>query len=227
MRTVGHGHRGKRIVDLPLNGRNFFSLVALSPNVTYGFTPAEQAGRPAGRHARHADHVAVRRARHVGRTTPWTASPTPTSTSIPTSCSPRWTRCRNSKCSPGSIPRSSAGRPDRSTSPPNPAPISTTEPSSNSCATTSWTPGTTTSSRPPATPPILRRRSTPYRQNQYGFTLGGPVQIPKVFNGKNRLFFMSNFEGFKSRRTTTNSPADADAGDAKRRLFFDLSRRVC
>ena len=43
----------------------------------------------------------------------------------------------------------------------------------------------------------------PYRQNQYGYTLGGPVRIPKIFNGKNRLFFMSNWEGFKSRRTTT------------------------
>jgi hypothetical protein len=29
--------------------------------------------------------------------------------------------------------------------------------------------------------------SQPYRQNQYGYTLGGPVRIPKVFNGKNRL----------------------------------------
>src|SRR6185369_13372294 len=44
----------------------------------------------------------------------------------------------------------------------------------------------------------------PYRQNQYGYTLGGPVWIPKVFNGKNRLFFMSNFEGFNSRLTTTS-----------------------
>src|SRR5207237_2668577 len=42
--------------------------------------------------------------------------------------------------------------------------------------------------------------SKPYRQNQYGFTLGGPIQIPKVLNGKNRLFFMSNFEGFNSRQ---------------------------
>lgn len=45
--------------------------------------------------------------------------------------------------------------------------------------------------------------SKPYRQNQYGFTLEGPVWIPKVYNGRNRLFFMSNFEGFKSRTTTT------------------------
>ena len=41
----------------------------------------------------------------------------------------------------------------------------------------------------------------PFRWNQYGFVLGGPVWIPRLFDGKNRLFFMSNFEGFKSRRT--------------------------
>ena len=44
----------------------------------------------------------------------------------------------------------------------------------------------------------------PFRQNQYGFTLAGPVRIPKMFNGKNHLFFMFNYEGFKS-RTTNNS----------------------
>ena len=37
----------------------------------------------------------------------------------------------------------------------------------------------------------------PFKWNQYGFTLAGPVRIPKIFNGKDRLFFMSNFEGFR------------------------------
>ena len=47
--TIGTVIEEKRITDLPLNGRNFFSLVALSPNVTYGFTPAAQAaGRQGG-----------------------------------------------------------------------------------------------------------------------------------------------------------------------------------
>ncbi len=41
--------------------------------------------------------------------------------------------------------------------------------------------------------------SAPFKWNQYGFTLGGPVQIPKLFNGRDRLFFMSNYEGFKLR----------------------------
>src|SRR5437660_5570673 len=30
----------------------------------------------------------------------------------------------------------------------------------------------------------------PFRRNQYGFTLGGPVNIPKVFHGRDKLFFL-------------------------------------
>ncbi|MBZ5687447.1 MAG: TonB-dependent receptor [Acidobacteriia bacterium] len=40
---------------------------------------------------------------------------------------------------------------------------------------------------------------TPYHQNQYGFTVGGPVYIPHVFNGRNKLFFFASAEWLRSR----------------------------
>lgn len=47
--TVGAVIEEKRISELPLNGRNFFSLVALAPSVAFGFLPAQQAsGRLGG-----------------------------------------------------------------------------------------------------------------------------------------------------------------------------------
>src|SRR5262245_13915453 len=42
--TVGTVIENKRIVEMPLNGRNFLQLVAISPNVSYGFTSSQQAG---------------------------------------------------------------------------------------------------------------------------------------------------------------------------------------
>ena len=45
-----------------------------------------------------------------------------------------------------------------------------------------------------------RPPNAPFRWNQFGFTLGGPIWIPKIFNGRNRLFFMSNYEGFRDRK---------------------------
>jgi hypothetical protein len=35
------------------------------------------------------------------------------------------------------------------------------------------------------------------RQNQFGVTAGGPVVIPHVFNGRNKVFFFGDYEGFR------------------------------
>ena len=35
----------------------------------------------------------------------------------------------------------------------------------------------------------------PFRLNQFGFNIGGPVWIPKIFNGKDKLFFFGDYEG--------------------------------
>ncbi|MBI1895474.1 MAG: TonB-dependent receptor, partial [Acidobacteria bacterium] len=33
-----------------------------------------------------------------------------------------------------------------------------------------------------------------FRQHNYGYSVGGPVYIPKIYNGRNRTFFFTNFE---------------------------------
>ncbi len=38
------------------------------------------------------------------------------------------------------------------------------------------------------------------RQNQYGFSIGGPVIIPHLFDGRNKVFFFGDYEGFKRRQ---------------------------
>ncbi|HZT32619.1 MAG TPA: TonB-dependent receptor [Bryobacteraceae bacterium] len=42
------------------------------------------------------------------------------------------------------------------------------------------------------------------RQNEYGFALGGPVWIPKVYNGRNKTFFHVVYSGFRYRQGATN-----------------------
>ena len=38
-----------------------------------------------------------------------------------------------------------------------------------------------------------------YKQNDFGFTAGGPVWIPKIYRGKDKTFFFFSYEGFRNR----------------------------
>ncbi|MEX2261299.1 MAG: TonB-dependent receptor [Bryobacteraceae bacterium] len=38
------------------------------------------------------------------------------------------------------------------------------------------------------------------RQNQFGGTVGGPVYIPKIYDGRDKTFFFSNYEGIRIRQ---------------------------
>jgi hypothetical protein len=44
------------------------------------------------------------------------------------------------------------------------------------------------------------------RQNDYGLTFGGPVWIPKVYNGRNRTFFFFSFEQFRQKLINNTLP---------------------
>jgi hypothetical protein len=43
---------------------------------------------------------------------------------------------------------------------------------------------------------------SPFKWNDYGFEIDGPVRIPKLFNGRNKLFFMANDEWKKQRQNS-------------------------
>ena len=43
----------------------------------------------------------------------------------------------------------------------------------------------------------------PFRMNQYGGTLGGPVMIPKVYDGRNKTFFFVSYQGTRRAQGTT------------------------
>src|SRR5438477_6130976 len=40
----------------------------------------------------------------------------------------------------------------------------------------------------------------PFRMNQFGGSIGGPVYLPHVYKGKDRTFFFFNYEGTRWRR---------------------------
>src|SRR5258708_1886204 len=48
------------------------------------------------------------------------------------------------------------------------------------------------------------QKVTPFRQNQFGASFGGPVWIPKLYNGRNKTFFYFAYQGF--RYTQNNDP---------------------
>ncbi|MBI1786073.1 MAG: carboxypeptidase regulatory-like domain-containing protein [Acidobacteria bacterium] len=49
--------------------------------------------------------------------------------------------------------------------------------------------------------PGRQDRRTPLRYNQFGAAVGGPVNLGRVYNGKDRTFFFANYEGVKLRRS--------------------------
>ena len=201
--TVGTVIEQRRITELPLNGRNFFSLVALSPNVTFGFTPAQQASSRLGG-TRSTLTMALSGARATWEN--YTLDGV-TNTDVDFNTYivlPSVEALQEFKVQSGIYPAEfgrEAGQVNVSTRPGTNDYHGTAFEFLRNNVLDARPYDFSAATRSAANP---SPKSNPYRQNQFGFTLGGPVRIPKLFNGKNRLFFMSNFEGFHSRQTLTN-----------------------
>ena len=44
-------------------------------------------------------------------------------------------------------------------------------------------------------------------QNDFGFTVGGPVYVPHLYHGKNKTFFFFDYEGFRFKTGGTGTPS--------------------
>jgi hypothetical protein len=51
--------------------------------------------------------------------------------------------------------------------------------------------------------PTGRRRIPPFARNEFGFTNGGPVEIPGIYDGRNRTFYFGEYQGFRQVLGTT------------------------
>ncbi len=195
--TVGTVIENKRIVDLPLNGRNFLQLVATAPNVSFGFQNAGQAGsRQGGTRAAQNISVAGQRS-YFNRFTIDGVENTDVNFNTPIII-PSIDALQEFKVQTGIFP-AEFGRASTQIN------VSTKSGSKEyHGAAFEFLRNDVfdarqydfTGRRAPDAP------KEPFKWNQYGFVLGGPVWIPKLYNNKERIFFMTNFEGFRDRRTT-------------------------
>lgn len=191
--TVGTVIENKRIVELPLNGRNALQLVALAPNVSFGFPAAGQAdARQGGIRAAQSISVGGQRAQFNRFTLDGVENTDPNFNTFVVL--PSVDALQEFKVQSGIYP-AEFGR-------------GATQINIMTKSGGNEYHGTLfhflrnekldaknyafTANRPP---------KDPFRLNQFGFTLGGPVSVPKLFDGRNRLFFMANYEWFRQRRS--------------------------
>jgi hypothetical protein len=74
----------------------------------------------------------------------------------------------------------------------------------------------------------------PFHQNQFGFAVGGPVLIPKVYNGTNRTFFFADYQGTRQNTSAGNTITDVppaalrngDFSSVKTTIYDPGTRRI-
>jgi hypothetical protein len=190
--TTGTVIDNRRIVDLPLDGRNFLQLVALSPNVSYGFGNAgQQVSIQGGQRSTQNISIAGQRSEFNHYTLDGIENTDNNFNSY--LFLPSIDALEEFKVQTGVYP-AEFGR--------NVAQINVSTKAGTNAFHGALFEFFRNSKMDAndfgftSTPPV----KNPFVRNQYGFTLGGPVLIPKIFNGKNRLFFMANYEVLRDRK---------------------------
>jgi hypothetical protein len=73
-----------------------------------------------------------------------------------------------------------------------------------------------------------------FHQNQFGGALGGPVLLPKIYSGRDRTFFFIDYQGTRQRTSATSSISDlpplsfreGDFSSSSQRIYDPASRRI-
>ncbi len=190
--TVGTVIENRRIVELPLNGRNYLSLVALSPNVSAEFSGAGQAGdRQGGSRANQQLSISGQRREFNYFTLDGVDN---TDVNFNTYIFlPSVDALEEFKVQTG-IYSAEFGRAASQVN-------VVTKSGSNALHGTifEFHRNDAFDSRPYAfTAAQAAQPKAPFKWNQYGYTAGGPLW-------RNKLFIMSNFEGYKDRKQFQNN----------------------
>jgi Carboxypeptidase regulatory-like domain/TonB dependent receptor len=191
--TVGTVIDNKRIVELPLNGRSFTQLIALSPNVAANFVNngGQAAARQGGDRAAQEISVGGERREYMNFTLDGVQNTDPNFNTY--AVLPSIDALQEFKVATGVYPPE-FGRLAAQVN------VSTARGTNKYHGTLfDFVRNNVFDARPYGFTSVVPV-SAPFKWNQYGFTFGGPVWIPKIFNGKNRLFFLSNYEGFNLRQ---------------------------
>src|SRR6266567_2449110 len=207
--TVGTVIENKRIVELPLNGRNYLQLVSLAPNVSTGFSTQGQAGaRQGGIRAAQTIAVSGQRTNFNHYTLDGVENTDPNFNTFVVM--PSIDALQEFKVQTGVYPAEFG----RQTSQINVLTKSGTNQYHGTLF--EFFRNDKMDANPYSFTPI-RTSKDPFKWNQYGFTLGGPIWLPKIFNGKNKLFFMANYEAYRKRGNTTGlyslAPVAVQGGD--------------
>jgi hypothetical protein len=192
--TIGGVIDNRRIRELPLNGRNFLQLVSLNPHVSFGFNhslPTGAAGRQGG--SRAEQHISIAGEREAFNRYTLDGIENTDVNFNTYIVLPSIDVLQEFKVQSGVYPAEFG----RASGQINVA----TKSGGNHLhgALFEFLRNDKLDSKTYAFT-VSRPGKEPFKWNQYGYALSGPVWIPKLFDGRNRLFFLSNFEGYRDRK---------------------------
>ncbi|MBI1760787.1 MAG: TonB-dependent receptor [Acidobacteria bacterium] len=71
-----------------------------------------------------------------------------------------------------------------------------------------------------------KAKRSPFKQNQFGATFGGPVWVPKAYDGHGKTFFFVDYEGLRRRTSASSSLKDVPPTAFRNGDFSAFNRKI-